>query len=77
MVADIVEEAADDEDDDQGDDDYVNHGDNDRGEDEDRGPILRKPSQFGKLATLDAENKNIRAFLSNPEKVNCDEESFM
>ena len=37
--------------------------------DEDRGPILRRPHQFGKLASKEAEDKNITCFLSNPHKV--------
>ena len=44
--------------------DGVIHSDKD-----DRGAILCRPHQFGKLSTIEAENNNIDCFFSNSEKV--------
>ena len=38
-------------------------------EDDHRGPVLQYPHQFKKLASIEAENKNIDAFMANSTKV--------
>ena len=69
LVADIVEDAGVEIDDEEGNHDAPSDGEVVDADEEPRGPILQRPHQFTKLASLDAENKNINAFLANPTKV--------